>query len=303
MSFTSEVKNELTRSPDVLALRSGASRRAHPHRGNAVQRQGQGYRLEVVTDMPKVARFAMASSSRDVRPSYRADHAQKRIAQDPELPYRRPVAERSRRSVARHGRSRRYGIGDGGSPRTRREAVLRCRLPKGRFPGQRVRIRSAWRFPFRDNRRNRRDGQRHRTHDAREGYNARIMQRRNAFLVYLKSGEAISGFLRLRRRAPKRVAHGGRARGEKRSQRREPPDQRRDGKSDESRRCAIGSRPDIPMQGARARTAPSIPRHFAISCACVPSRRNAQGARRTRRIPPLSKSAVALGSGESKTLK
>lgn len=198
MSFTSEVKNELTRVPGTCSHCDRAVLAALLRVEGTLFFSGKGrYRLEMSTDMPKVARLAIQLLHSQYHLRTELTMRQSVLHKTPNylitLP-QQPAMENAMRDLG--------VIGDGGlvmgvTPHLVEKRCCQAAYLRGIFMGSGFIADPKGDFHFEMSVENDALAQDIAEMMQARGVNARIMQRRNAHLVYLKSGADISGFLAL----------------------------------------------------------------------------------------------------------
>ena len=198
MSFTAEVKDELSRVPATCTHCDKATLAALVRIEGTLFVSGPGrYRVEVATDVGNVARLIIKllhgiyhlKTDLTVRRSV--------LHKTPNYLIEVPSTAPSGRCPARHGRPfGRRGAGAGHPPGLGcGKALLRGRLPAGGVFGQRVHLQPAGDFHFEITVESESLAEGLVALMKEQGIHARIMQRRSTYMVYLKSGAAILEFL------------------------------------------------------------------------------------------------------------
>ena len=198
MSFTSDVKNELTRVPPTCSHCERAVLAALLRVEGTLYFSGKGrYRLEMSTDMPKVARLAIQLLHSQYHLRTELTMRQSVLHKTPNylitLPQQSGM-ESAMRDIGVVGDS---GLVMGAAPHLVEKRCCQAAYLRGIFMGSGFIADPKGDFHFEMSVENDVLAQDVATMMRERGVNARIMQRRNSHLVYLKSGSDISGFLAL----------------------------------------------------------------------------------------------------------
>jgi hypothetical protein len=198
MSFTTEVKEELSRVEPTCSHCENATLAALIRIEGTLLMKGQGkYALEVATDSPVVARFII----RALHESYqlRTDLTMRRsvLHKTPNWLIEVPVQPGLSEALAGLGVLGNIGIERGIDPSLIRKQCCAAAYLRGVFLGSGFISNPRGDFHF-----EMKVETEATAHDivellAQHDINAKVIQRRNSYLIYLKSGAAISSFLAL----------------------------------------------------------------------------------------------------------
>ena len=198
MSFTSEVKNELTRVPPTCSHCERAVLAALLRVEGTLYFSGKGrYRLEMSTDMPKVARLSIQLLHSQYHLRTELTMRQSVLHKTPNYLITLPQQSGMEGAMYDIGVIGDTGLVMGVSPHLVEKRCCQAAYLRGIFMGSGFIADPKGDFHFEMSVENDELANDIASMMRERGVNARIMQRRNAFLVYLKSGADISGFLAL----------------------------------------------------------------------------------------------------------
>ena len=196
MSFTADVKDELTRVAPGCSHCDKATLAALIRIEGTLFFSGPGrYRLEVATEISSVARLIIKSLHQTYALKTELTVRRSVLHKTPNYLIVVLVPARHGGGPARSGRSGRCRPGNGHPCPSDRKALLRSGVFARRFSGQRLHRRARGDFHFEITVENEGLAEGLVALMTERGIKARILHRRNSYIVYLKSGTAISEFL------------------------------------------------------------------------------------------------------------
>ena len=198
MSFTADVKNELTRIAPTCSHCDRAVLAALLRIEGTLFFSGGGrYRIEMATDMPKVARLAIQLLHAQYHLRTELTMRQSVLHKTPNYLITVPQQPGLERALADLGIAGPQGLITGVSPHLIEKRCCQSAFLRGVFMGSGFIANPKGDFHFEMSVENEQFAQDISAIMHDRGINARVMQRRNAYLVYLKSGTAICDFLAL----------------------------------------------------------------------------------------------------------
>ena len=198
MSFTADVKNELTRVPPTCSHCERAVLAALLRIEGTLFFSGKGrYRIEVATDMPKVARLSIQLLHTGYKLRTELTMRQSVLHKTPNYLITVPQQPGLQAALVDLGIVGDSGLVPGVAPHLVEKRCCQAAYLRGVFMGSGFIANPKGDFHFEMSVENEQLAQDIAAIMQARGVNARVMQRRNAYLVYLKSGTAISAFLAL----------------------------------------------------------------------------------------------------------
>ena len=198
MSFTSDVKNELTRVAPTCTHCERAVLAALLRIEGTLYFSGKGrYRIEMATDMPKVARLAIQLLHSEYKMRTELTMRQSVLHKTPNYLITVPQQPGLEAALVDLGIVGRNGLESGIAGHLAEKRCCQAAFLRGVFMGSGFIANPKGDFHFEMSIENEQLAQEIRQLMLARDINARMMQRRNAYLVYLKSGSDISAFLAL----------------------------------------------------------------------------------------------------------
>jgi DNA-binding protein WhiA len=198
MSFTSDVKNELTRVPPTCTHCERATLAALLRVEGSLFFSGKGrYRLEMATDMPKVARLAIQLLHTNYKARTELTMRQSVLHKTPNYLITVPQQAGLEDALIDLGIVGPRGLVLGVAPHLVEKRCCQAAYLRGVFMGSGFIANPKGDFHFEMSVENEQLAQDIVSMMASRDVNARMMQRRSSYLVYLKSGSAICAFLAL----------------------------------------------------------------------------------------------------------
>jgi DNA-binding protein WhiA len=198
MSFTSDVKNELTRVQPVCSHCNRATLAAILRVEGTLYFSGKGrYHIEVSTDMPKVARLAIQLLHTTYQLRTELTMRQSVLHKTPNYLITVPQQEGLETALFDLGVLGEGGLTPGIAEHLVEKRCCQAAYLRGAFMGSGFIANPRGDFHFEMTVANGELAEDIAELMKSRGVNARTMQRRNSHLVYLKSGSAISSFLAL----------------------------------------------------------------------------------------------------------
>ena len=198
MSFTSDVKNELTRVAPTCTHCERAVLAALLRVEGTLFFSGKGrYRIEMATDMPKVARLAIQLLHTEYQLRTELTMRQSVLHKTPNYLITVPQQPGLEAALADLGIIGHEGLVTGIAEHLIEKRCCQAAYLRGVFMGSGFIANPKGDFHFEMSIENEQLANDIAALMKARDINARVMQRRNAYLVYLKSGTAISAFLAL----------------------------------------------------------------------------------------------------------
>ena len=198
MSFTSDVKNELTRVPPTCTHCERAVLAALIRVEGTLYLVGKGrYRLEISTDMPKVARLAIQLLHTQYHLRTELTMRQSVLHKTPNYLITVPSQPNLENAILDLGVISEHGLENGVVPRLVEKRCCESAYLRGVFMGSGFIANPKGDFHFEMSVSKEELAEDIAQLMRNRDVNARVMQRRSSYLVYLKSGNDISAFLAL----------------------------------------------------------------------------------------------------------
>ena len=195
MSFTADVKNELTRVLPTCSHCDRAALAGLIRVDGTLHLQGKGhYSLDMDTDMPKVARLAIQLLHMRYHLRTELTMRQSVLHKTPNYLIIVPDQPELEAALLDLGILGEYSYMTGIAPHLVEKRCCQAAYLRGVFMGSGFIANPKGDFHFEMSVSNEQLAQDIAAIMHERGINARVMQRRNAYLVYLKSGTDISGF-------------------------------------------------------------------------------------------------------------
>ena len=250
MSFTTEVKEELSRVAPGCSHCENATLAALIRIEGTLLMKGQGrYALEIATDSPVVARFIIKALHENYHLTTDLTMRRSVLHKTPNWLIEVPMQPGLNETLKELGILGEDGLERGIDPALIAKQCCAAAYLRGVFLGSGFISNPRGDFHFELK------VETEATANAivellkERGIKARAIQRRNSYLIYLKSGTAISSFLAL-----VGAQDGERTSGEERAQRRESSRERRDRQSGEGFRCFGRTDHDDPLCARTSRS-------------------------------------------------